>query len=169
MLSFSTSFQSLHLVVQCILAQLSSSTSIPRIPSTSTTIVTGASGNASGKLRVRSVSGMQSLTMTSSPMAQDATAVTTPSQSSGPTNGTALATSFVWPRPWSARPYNGHVEFCERKFSNISMVVAHNSPFVRSHNIASNQLYGVVSQLNDGVRGCTFNIRKRNGNTLLTI
>jgi hypothetical protein len=36
------------------------------------------------------------------------------------------------------------------------MVVAHNSPFVRTHNAASNQVYPVLDQLNDGVRGCTF-------------
>jgi hypothetical protein len=36
------------------------------------------------------------------------------------------------------------------------MVVAHNSPFVKPHNAASNQLYPVESQLNDGIRGCKF-------------
>jgi hypothetical protein len=46
------------------------------------------------------------------------------------------------------------VELCQRKFSNISMVVAHNSPFVREHNAASNQEYPVLNQLNDGIRGC---------------
>jgi hypothetical protein len=34
------------------------------------------------------------------------------------------------------------------------MVVAHNSPFVKAHNAASNQLYPVENQLNDGIRGC---------------
>jgi hypothetical protein len=34
------------------------------------------------------------------------------------------------------------------------MVVAHNSPFVRPHNAASNQVLGVETQLNDGIRGC---------------
>lgn len=58
------------------------------------------------------------------------------------------------PEPSSAQPCNGHTEFCQRRFSNISMVVAHNSPFVRPHNAASNQLCPVIDQLNDGVRGC---------------
>lgn len=34
------------------------------------------------------------------------------------------------------------------------MVVAHNSPFVREHNAASNQVLPVLTQLNDGIRGC---------------
>ena len=49
-------------------------------------------------------------------------------------------------------PCNNYVEFCERKYSNITMVTAHNSPFVNPNNVAANQDYGVVAQLNDGVR-----------------
>jgi hypothetical protein len=33
------------------------------------------------------------------------------------------------------------------------MVVAHNSPFVKEHNAASNQALPVLTQLNDGIRG----------------
>jgi len=51
-------------------------------------------------------------------------------------------------------PCNGHTEFCNRRFSNLSMVVAHNSPFVVLHNVASNQDVHVLTQLNDGIRGC---------------
>jgi hypothetical protein len=66
-----------------------------------------------------------------------------------------LTTSSSRPRPTKhSQSCNGHVEFCDRKFSNISMVVAHNSPFVVPHNIASNQDVHVVTQLNDGIRGC---------------
>ena len=49
-------------------------------------------------------------------------------------------------------PCNDYVEFCERKYSNITMVTAHNSPFVNPNNVAANQDYGVVAQLNDGIR-----------------
>lgn len=66
---------------------------------------------------------------------------------------TTTATTSASPIPSNSRRCNGYVEFCERKFSNISMVVAHNSPFVRPHNVASNQLYPVLNQLNDGIRG----------------
>lgn len=86
-----------------------------------------------------------------------------PTFSSPPTSTTKALTTIAGlsvstavtarPKPSNIRSCNGHPEFCQRKFSNISMVVAHNSPFVRLHNAASNQLYPVLSQLNDGVRG----------------
>ncbi|EEQ88075.1 uncharacterized protein BDCG_03195 [Blastomyces dermatitidis ER-3] len=58
--------------------------------------------------------------------------------------------------PTNTRPCNGYSEFCERKYSNITNVAAHNSPFVRQGNIASNQNLPVTIQLNDGVRGLQF-------------
>jgi hypothetical protein len=70
-------------------------------------------------------------------------------------SATVLTTLSSRPRPTkNTQSCNGHVEFCDRKFSNISMVVAHNSPFVVPHNIASNQDVHVLTQLNDGIRGC---------------
>ncbi|KAF7454673.1 hypothetical protein A1F94_001322 [Pyrenophora tritici-repentis] len=42
------------------------------------------------------------------------------------------------------------------------MVAAHNSPFVRLHNTASNQMYPVLNQLNDGIRGLQFETHKSN-------
>lgn len=39
------------------------------------------------------------------------------------------------------------------------MVVAHNSPFVRQNNVASNQIYPVFNQLNDGIRGCKLGLQ----------
>jgi hypothetical protein len=40
------------------------------------------------------------------------------------------------------------------------MVVAHNSPFVKEHNAASNQILPVLTQLNDGIRGRKLTERK---------
>lgn len=48
---------------------------------------------------------------------------------------------------------NGYTEFCNRKYSNVTYVVAHNSPFHIAGNAASNQQYDVGTQLDDGVRG----------------
>jgi hypothetical protein len=48
---------------------------------------------------------------------------------------------------------NGYAEFCDRKYSNITYVVAHNSPFHRAHNAASNQDFDVSTQLDNGIRG----------------
>ncbi|KAF2461259.1 PLC-like phosphodiesterase [Lineolata rhizophorae] len=56
------------------------------------------------------------------------------------------------PVPTNVRPCNNYPEFCFRKYSNITEVCAHNSPFVRQNNAASNQYYPVTDQLNDGIR-----------------
>jgi hypothetical protein len=61
----------------------------------------------------------------------------------------ALAEKSLWKK---AQRCNGYIELCDRKYSNITMVAAHNSPFVELANIASNQIYDVVTQLNDGIR-----------------
>ncbi|KAL1801639.1 hypothetical protein ACET3X_001981 [Alternaria dauci] len=73
------------------------------------------------------------------------------------------------PRPSNTRPCNGYVEFCERRFSNVSMVVAHNSPFVRPHNAASNQVYPVLNQLSDGIRGLQFETQKPNASSAIRL
>lgn len=52
----------------------------------------------------------------------------------------------------NTQPCNGYPEFCARKYSNITMVAAHNSPFVRQGNVASNQALDVTTQLDDGIR-----------------
>ncbi|KAK8175689.1 PLC-like phosphodiesterase [Phyllosticta citrichinensis] len=54
--------------------------------------------------------------------------------------------------PTNTQPCNGYVELCDRKYSNITEVCAHNSPFVRSGSAAANQQYDVTVQLNDGIR-----------------
>jgi hypothetical protein len=64
-------------------------------------------------------------------------------------NATSTSSSA---QPTNTQPCNGHPQFCNRKFSNITMVAAHNSPFVRPENAASNQVLGVTTQLNDGIR-----------------
>jgi hypothetical protein len=67
----------------------------------------------------------------------------------GSSNGTMTSSA---PQPSNTQPCNGWVEFCERKYSNITYVGAHNSPFVRPGNTASNQELDVTTQLNDGIR-----------------
>ncbi|KAF1839203.1 PLC-like phosphodiesterase [Decorospora gaudefroyi] len=54
--------------------------------------------------------------------------------------------------PSNTQPCNNYPEFCNRKYSNITEVTAHNSPFTRQNNLARNQIYGVTQQLDDGVR-----------------
>ncbi|KAI1284005.1 PLC-like phosphodiesterase [Xylaria sp. FL0933] len=70
---------------------------------------------------------------------------------------TTLSGNFsttVTPTPSSTntQPCNNYVEFCTRKYSNITEVACHNSPFLTPNNIAANQQYDVTQQLDDGVR-----------------
>ncbi|TPX15697.1 uncharacterized protein E0L32_000031 [Thyridium curvatum] len=70
-----------------------------------------------------------------------------------PVNGTGTASSTATqPAVTNTRPCNNWPEFCARKYSNITMVAAHNSPFDRAGSAASNQELGVVTQLDDGIR-----------------
>ncbi|KAI0134543.1 tat pathway signal sequence [Xylariales sp. AK1849] len=64
------------------------------------------------------------------------------------TSSTIAATTSVT----NTRPCNNYPEFCTRKYSNITEIACHNSPFITANNIAANQQYDVTYQLNDGVR-----------------
>lgn len=61
-------------------------------------------------------------------------------------NGTSAAA------PTNTQPCNNYLELCDRKYSNITFVAAHNSPFVRPGNSGSNQEIPVKGQLDDGIR-----------------
>lgn len=67
------------------------------------------------------------------------------------TTGTASTTSSS-STPVNTLPCNNYPEFCNRKYSNITEVCAHNSAFAVKNNAGSNQQYGILDQLNDGVR-----------------
>ncbi|KAJ5587827.1 uncharacterized protein N7459_003592 [Penicillium hispanicum] len=83
-------------------------------------------------------------------------------------NATASTTSTATATPViNTRPCNNYVEFCQRKYSNITMVAAHNSPFVRKGNAAANQDLTVTDQLNDGVRMLQFQVHNQNGTMTL--
>ncbi|KAF7585731.1 hypothetical protein BBP40_010237 [Aspergillus hancockii] len=56
----------------------------------------------------------------------------------------------------NTQPCNGYPEFCARNYSNITVVAAHNSPFVKPGSVAANQALQVVSQLDDGIRMLQF-------------
>ncbi|KAF2149344.1 PLC-like phosphodiesterase [Myriangium duriaei CBS 260.36] len=73
------------------------------------------------------------------------------------------STTIVSPEPTNTQPCNGWVEFCERSYSNITHVAAHNAPFAVKSNAASNQKYSLTVQLNDGVRMLTTETQSANG------
>ncbi|TKA27128.1 hypothetical protein B0A50_04465, partial [Salinomyces thailandicus] len=66
-------------------------------------------------------------------------------------NSTASSTTSS-ARASNTVPCNGHPEFCNRAYSNITQVCAHNSAFYIDNNAASNQELDIPTQLNDGVR-----------------
>ena len=71
-------------------------------------------------------------------------------------NATSSAGASSTSTPINTQPCNNYPEFCTRKYSNITMVAAHNSPFVKQGNVAANQVLDVESQLGDGIRMCRF-------------
>lgn len=77
------------------------------------------------------------------------------SSSTGTVNGSATSTSSGATAS-NTQPCNGYVEFCDRRYSNITYVCSHNSAFVKPGNVASNQDYGIPAQLNDGIRMSEF-------------
>ncbi|KAL2872151.1 PLC-like phosphodiesterase [Aspergillus lucknowensis] len=87
-------------------------------------------------------------------------------------NATNNATQTSAPTPSSTpvvntQPCNGYTEFCNRKYSNITMVAAHNSPFVMKGNVAANQALDVLYQLDDGVRMLQFQTHLVDGTVYL--
>jgi hypothetical protein len=68
-------------------------------------------------------------------------------------HGSSVASSALHAPTSGSVRCNGYAEFCDRKYSNVTYVVAHNSPFHRAHNAASNQDFDVTTQLDNGVRG----------------
>ncbi|KAL8648826.1 MAG: hypothetical protein Q9210_004763 [Variospora velana] len=76
---------------------------------------------------------------------------TTPANATSTVNSTSTQASAS-AQPANTQPCNNYPEFCARKYSNITEVAAHNSPFVMSNNAAANQALKVIDQLNDGIR-----------------
>jgi hypothetical protein len=81
-------------------------------------------------------------------------------------NATASSTSSS-AQPTNTTPCNGYPELCSRKYSNITMVAAHNSPFVLPGNAAANQALAVTTQLDDGIRLIQAQAHKVNGTIYL--
>jgi len=69
-----------------------------------------------------------------------------------PSNHSTSATTSSLPTFTNTKPCNNWPEFCNRRYSNITEVACHNSPFITKKNLAANQQYDVTTQLDDGVR-----------------
>lgn len=123
------------------------------IVSTSNSATETGSGTASGTGKTASLTGNVTDAMASTTSASVTLLVggqgTAPNET---TNGTAASATSSSALPTNTQPCNGYVEFCARNYSNITVVAAHNSPFVRPGSFAANQQYPVTTQLNDGIR-----------------
>ena len=95
-----------------------------------------------GSTLISSISSSQSFSLLSGRPSPTSTVNST-------TNNTFTSSSEP---PTNTTPCNGYPEFCSLKYSNITHVAAHNSPFVLANNAASNQDLPVLAQLNDGIR-----------------
>lgn len=102
---------------------------------TSSSETTTTTGTGTG------TSGTQSIQTTQH---QNVTQISRSSQTGSSTSTAPTASNTV--------PCNNYPEFCGRKYSNITEVCAHNSAFDIKNNAASNQVLGIVDQLDDGVR-----------------
>ncbi|KAI1868838.1 hypothetical protein JX265_006817 [Neoarthrinium moseri] len=74
----------------------------------------------------------------------------------------SVLTSLVFLAGALALDCNGHSELCDRKYSNVSFIGAHNSPFVGILP-SDNQLEDVEDQLNQGVRFLTAQTHDKDG------
>jgi hypothetical protein len=102
--------------------------------------------------------GTENVTITSTiaPDATSAASITllegTQSVAFATINSSAASSTSTAAQPINTTPCNGYAEFCDRVYSNITMIAAHNSPFVLVGNAAANQALPVTQQLNDGIR-----------------
>ncbi|KAI1502896.1 PLC-like phosphodiesterase [Biscogniauxia marginata] len=107
-----------------------------------------------------SITGSASSIGTANATSEDVTVHTTKttvtfltgSAQSSTQTGNFSTTSSPTPQVTNTQPCNNYPEFCSRKYSNITEVACHNSPFITPNNLAANQQYDVTYQLNDGVR-----------------
>lgn len=131
---------------------------------------TGSGGSMSSSFSSMTASNTSSSSTTTKPsvivltgISGTKTSVTVPTNSH---NETASSTSST-PVPTNTTPCNLHPEFCNRRYSNITQVCAHNSPFVKPNNVAANQDFDVTTQLNDGIRMLQIQAHVINGTAFL--
>ena len=113
----------------------------------STTYTIGASNSSTTSLSNANTN--TSITSFSSVTTSQTATLLVGTNGASSSNGTSTSTA---PEATNTQPCNNYPEFCYRSYSNITYVAAHNSPFVNANNAAANQDFGVLDQLNDGIR-----------------
>ena len=113
----------------------------------STTDTVGASNSSATSLSFASTN--TSVTSSSSVTTTPTATLLVGTNGASSSNGTSTSTAS---EATNTQSCNNYPEFCSRSYSNITYVAAHNSPFVNANNAAANQDFGVLDQLNDGIR-----------------
>ncbi|KUL90794.1 hypothetical protein ZTR_00321 [Talaromyces verruculosus] len=133
-------------------------------PSVTTTVTLSTDSNTLSGTVTRNATDVYTTTSGTVTMLVGSQGTTTlaPNATASRNSTTATMTTSTAPLPTNTQPCNGYVEFCARNYSNITYVAAHNSPFDRQGNIASNQQYPVTTQLNDGIRMLQFQVHLQN-------
>lgn len=134
----------------------------PPVASTPTSTSGGSKSSTDGSSSVTSSTSSSTTTTTTPPDILTLTG----SAATNSLNQTRSSTS-AGPQPTNKTPCNLHVEFCNRKYSNITQVCAHNSPFIKPNNAAANQAYDVINQLDDGIRMLQIQAHVANGTVFL--
>jgi hypothetical protein len=127
---------------------------------------TSSAGSKSNTDGSSTTSSTASDTTTTAPLGMTLTGSAIPSSTTNSLNQTRSSTSEA-PQPTNKTPCNLYVEFCTRKYSNITQVCSHNSPFVKANNAAANQAFGVTAQLDDGIRMLQIQAHVVNGTVFL--
>ncbi|KAK4551970.1 hypothetical protein LTR86_010762 [Recurvomyces mirabilis] len=119
------------------------------LSSSSTSISSyGEASNSTATSNATATSSSNSQAMTSS-SSQSLFAIGGTVSATGTATGSRTSTATL---PSNTLPCNNYPEFCNRKYSNITEVCAHNSAFSIKNNAASNQALSITDQLNDGIR-----------------
>ncbi|KAK3075151.1 hypothetical protein LTR53_001762 [Teratosphaeriaceae sp. CCFEE 6253] len=127
---------------------LSTASSLVVVSGSSSSAASGSSSNATGTTSSStSYSQIIQSQTTQSVLNIVGGGGTATSNATGSTSSTASAAL-----PSNTLPCNNYPEFCNRKYSNITEVCAHNSAFVVAKNAASNQALPIRNQLIDGIR-----------------
>lgn len=134
----------------------SSSEKLPPTSSADTSTVTLASTTLTGtglETATDNATGVETEIITKTTVTYITGSITTTSTGTltGNFSTTSSSTSSA-PTVTNTQPCNNYVELCQRKYSNITQVGCHNSPFVQKGSAAANQALDVTNQLDDGVR-----------------
>lgn len=111
-----------------------------------------AAGNASGSSSTGQVTSTPAVMLLTGAVRSTSTTLNGTIIANGTVTTSATSSTSTSAQPTNTQPCNNYPQFCARKYSNITEVAAHNSPFVRPGSAASNQELGVIAQLNDGIR-----------------